>query len=89
MINMKKLMKNFKIINHKIDVKFKIIAKTTDAKIKKQNKKFADIYFAKITIFVKNNIVLIKQVFLLSNFVDYLHKISYKTHEIYYKVVNV
>ena len=55
---MKKLMKNFKIINHEIDIKFKTIAKTIDAKMKKQDKKFANICFAKITIFVKNNIAL-------------------------------
>ena len=55
---MKELMKNFKIINHEIDVKFKVIARTIDAKMKKQDKKFANICFAKITTFVKNNIVL-------------------------------
>ena len=53
-------MKNFKIINHKIDVRFKVIAKTIDAKMKKQNKKFANICFAKITTFVNNNIALTK-----------------------------
>ena len=57
---MKKLMKDFKIINHKIDVKFKTIAKVTDAKIKKQDKKFANICFAKIISFIKNNILLIR-----------------------------
>ena len=53
-------MKNFKIIDYKINVKFEVIAKTTDARIKEQNKKFANIYFAEITTFVKKNISLIK-----------------------------
>ena len=57
---MKKLMKNLKIIDHEIDVKFETIAKTVDAKMKKQDKKFADICFAKITTFVKDNIALTK-----------------------------
>ena len=57
---MKELMKNFKIIDYDIDVKFETIAKTIDAKMKEQNKKFAKICFAKITTFVKNNILLIK-----------------------------
>ena len=57
---MKELTKNFKIIDHKIDVKFKIIVKIVDAEMKKQDKKFADICFAKLTTFVKNNISLIK-----------------------------
>ena len=57
---MRKLMKNLKIINYEIDVKFEAIAKAIDAKIKKQDKKFANICFAKITIFVKDNISLIK-----------------------------
>ena len=60
MIDMKKLLKNLKIINHEIDVRFKAIAKTIDTRMKKQDKKFANIYFAKITTFVKNNISLIK-----------------------------
>ena len=60
---MKKLMKNFKIINYKIDVRFEIIAKIVNVKMKKQNKKFANICFAKITTFVKNNILLIRQIF--------------------------
>ena len=34
MIDMKELMKNFKIINHKIDIKFKAIAKAIDARMK-------------------------------------------------------
>ena len=85
---MKKLMKNLKIIDHEIDVKFEAIARTIDARIKKQDKEFADICFAKITTFVRNNIVLTRQAFLLSNFVDHLHKISYEVHEIYYEVVN-
>ena len=55
---MKELIKNFKIINHEIDVKFEVIIRTIDARMKEQNKKFADICFAKITIFVKNNIAL-------------------------------
>ena len=86
---MRKLMKNFKIIDHKINVRFETIAKTVDAKMKKQDKEFADICFAKITTFVKNNIALTKQILFLSNFVDYLHKISYEVHEIYHKIVNV
>ena len=81
-------MKNLKIINHKIDVRFKAIARTADAKMKKQNKKFANICFAKITTFVKDNIALTRQAFLLSNFVDHLHKISYEIHKIYYETVN-
>ena len=75
MISMRKLMKNFKIINHEINVKFEIIARTIDAKIEKQNKKFANTCFVKITTFVKNNISLIKQTFLLSNFVEHFYKI--------------
>ena len=86
---MKELMKNFKIINYKIDVKFKAIAETIDARMKKQNKKFANICFAKITIFIKDNILLIKQILFLLNFVEYLYKILYKAHEIYHKIVNV
>ena len=57
---MRKLMKNFKIIDHEINVKFETIARTIDAKIKKQDKKFANICFTKITTFVKNNIALIR-----------------------------
>ena len=53
-------MKNFKIIDFKIKIKFKAIVKIVDAKIKEQDKKFVNIYFAKITIFVKNNILFIK-----------------------------
>ena len=89
MISMKELMKNFKIIDHKIDVRFEAIARTINARIKEQDKKFANIYFAKITTFVKDNTSLIKQIFLLSNFVEHLHKISYKAHKIYHEVVNV
>ena len=85
---MRKLMKNFKIIDYEIDVRFKTIARTIDAKIKKQNKKFANICFAKITTFVKDNIALTRQIFLLSDFANHLHKILYKIHEIYHEVVN-
>ena len=53
-------MKNFKIIDYKINVKFEIIAKTINARMKEQNKKFANICFAKITTFIKNNIALTK-----------------------------
>ena len=86
---MRKLMKNFKIIDFEINVKFKAIVKVVDAKMKKQNKKFANIYFAKITIFVKNNISLIRQIFLLLNFVEHLYKILYKTYKIHHKIVNI
>ena len=86
---MRKLMKNFTIIDHEIDVKFKAIAKTTDARIKKQDKKFANICFAKIITFVKNNILLIKQILLLLNFVKHFYKILYEVHEIYHEIVNV
>ena len=55
---MRILIKNFRIIDHEINIKFKVITKTIDARIKKQNKKFANICFAKIIIFVKNNIIL-------------------------------
>ena len=55
---------------------------------KNKIKNSRNIYFAKIITFVKNNIALTKQVFFLSNFVDYLHKISYEIHEIYYEIVN-
>ena len=34
MINMKKLIKNLKIIDYKIDIRFKAIAKTIDARMK-------------------------------------------------------
>ena len=86
---MKELMKNLKIINYKIDVRFEAIAKTINVKMKEQNKKFANIWFAKMMIFVKNSTSLIKQIFLLSDFVEHLHKILYKVHEIYHEIVNV
>ena len=86
---MKKLMKNFKIIDFEINIKFKAIVRVINAKMRKQNKKFANIYFAKITTFVKNNISLIKQIFFLSDFVEHLYKTLYKIYDIYYEAFNV
>ena len=60
-----------------------------DAKMKEQDKKFANICFAKITTFIKNNISLIKQILFLLNFVEHFHKISYEIHKVYYETVNV
>ena len=86
---MKKLMRNLKIISHEINVRFKVIAKAIDARMEKQDKKFANICFAEITTFVKNNILLIKQILFLLDFVEHLYKILYEVHEIYHKIVNV